>query len=1564
MSKSEPTAAQARYRMRLSTHVVPDSARKSVSKFNRFWLGKAMAFVAVFSMVFSSFGIPTPQAKAAAPNWNATGAYVFRFVLGGDYDYNVNLSQDGSGALTGTGTYPVGGPTSYSWTLSSGSVDGNTISFVAPYTAGPDALGATMNVTGTITAGGNMSGTWTDNYQGGSRAGTWSAVSGTASPIAPSASTVVITGNTTNTENTQGKWMFNRDASTDTPFIFNTGNASIGSGSLSILPIGPDAEDKMVAEYFINKPITDINGVSYDFKIGAGGIDTQEEQFYMSVYANFGSSDDLKFYDCRYDVVPTVGSTTGYTTVSFDPTQSYSVTTRAGGDPSPTVCPAVPADMNTFSAGSNIRMFALNVGDTSTSDIGLDGYLDKVVVDTDSDGTTTFDFEAAAPRISSRVAIQKVWQNAAGQSVAAPDNKDDITITVTTENGNQDVCRYNANGVLECDGTVTSYTDETIEVVETGLPTGWEVDSTTVGDTIIPVCPERDPQGQKSVDCTHTVVNKQKTVVPCSVEMVVNGGFELPEVTNGAQWELFPSGTPGMGWSVDNAGTSTNGNMELQEGVLINSHGGNQLAEVDSDMNVTMYQDLITQNTGVYTVSLWTHPRPGIDAADNAMEVRMGGTVLGVIAEDGTGQGPFNWTQHTFTFIATGGVSRLEITGTGSSNALGGLVDDVSVKQDCLSDVTICKLDQNQNPLSGWDVFLKGLIADTVVVSGTSNTPVLSDPLAAGDYILEASGTYTYRGADRSDAAYSERQPSDAGIDSSFYSGDYLPWVRNLDLGTGYAGYLGIRVDGTNFNWGTKYNSSHEYAAFKNVPTLAPLSFYIEDGNSYADNAGSLTVDIYPVIKGTTGQNGCVTLQDVDYGTYDLDELMQDGWENVSGKGTDAVVDQPTENFTLVNQCTSNCVSTVKICKLNDQGTPLPGWNVFLKGPRLETVEVDSADVIGSTTANVLEAGQEYAVEIEGEWQNRGFETVDASYTTPDSWATVLAAPQGGYPDDLLETQINQAFVNWGPYSGEPDHKYSLVMTGTGSTANFRVYDAASGNPTDMSSAWYGDNDGELTVRIYPIYQGTTGADGCVTIDGVPFGTYTLGETMQEGWENERGEGSTVIVNEPYEPGTNLNENPFVLVNTCTGEGCQEIQPCTVTPINVISGAATFFSGLKEGGSAPIALNNANNYPSGTTGVAQPAAPTGFAGAWDGSINDPDIAGSGAVYVSNDATQPTLTGGPGFDGSVDSWRLFKHTFTIPAGATNISLPTLHFAADNEVSVFLDEAFIGFNNSFSTVVDTAPLALTPGTHTLEFAVKNYAFDQTNNPTGVIYKLDSVTYECPPGGGEEDFYSVNGLVYTDSNQDGIHQVEEESGLAGMTVKLFEAIPDGEDEDTDLDETEIASDVSDTNGLYSFDLVPAGCYIVREIPDGFTQTEPAVTGHEYYINVGGADCVFNNPDEGFEKLTSLFFKTAQAATVDTVFVAYNNEQLKFGNYATTGGGSGGNGGSSSGSSSNNNDPETPLVPTVLGDSTTVPSTSGQVLGATTLPRTGSPLWVLLIILTIAAPVRFFGKLAFKKA
>ena len=103
-----------------------------------------------------------------------TGGCRMDFVYNGQsnpYPYAVTLSQQGA-SLAGSGIYPAGAAKpQYAWTVGSGSVSGDQVTFTATYTLG---VQATMQVTGRITSDGAMQGTWTDDY-GGPRQGTWTA---------------------------------------------------------------------------------------------------------------------------------------------------------------------------------------------------------------------------------------------------------------------------------------------------------------------------------------------------------------------------------------------------------------------------------------------------------------------------------------------------------------------------------------------------------------------------------------------------------------------------------------------------------------------------------------------------------------------------------------------------------------------------------------------------------------------------------------------------------------------------------------------------------------------------------------------------------------------------------------------------------------------------------------------------------------------------------------------------------------------------------------------------------------------------------------------------------------------------------------------------------------------------------------------------------------------------------------------------------------------------------------------------------------------------------------------
>src|SRR6185436_11597728 len=96
------------------------------------------ASVVTLALLASSFGFAS-QAEAAT-TWDTTGSYVVAFnYLGSDYAHDMILTQDSAGNLTGNGGSPAGANV-YTWVITSGSVSGDTIDFLANYTATPDAV--------------------------------------------------------------------------------------------------------------------------------------------------------------------------------------------------------------------------------------------------------------------------------------------------------------------------------------------------------------------------------------------------------------------------------------------------------------------------------------------------------------------------------------------------------------------------------------------------------------------------------------------------------------------------------------------------------------------------------------------------------------------------------------------------------------------------------------------------------------------------------------------------------------------------------------------------------------------------------------------------------------------------------------------------------------------------------------------------------------------------------------------------------------------------------------------------------------------------------------------------------------------------------------------------------------------------------------------------------------------------------------------------------------------------------------------------------------------------------
>jgi len=186
--------------------------------------------------------------------------------------------------------------------------------------------------------------------------------------------------------------------------------------------------------------------------------------------------------------------------------------------------------------------------------------------------------------------------------------------------------------------------------------------------------------------------------IPGTTNLLQTIGFETPEVTNGANWDIFPS--PVGGWVVEWYGGATSwgsydrpaiANLEYHEGVLGDAYEGDQYVELDTDWygpghpqsgepaSVKIYQDVATTPGKDYQIKFAFAPRPNTPASDNSLEIKWNGVVIGTIGPMAGPSGSINWTVHSYNVTASGNTSRLEFTDLGTPNSLGTFIDHIQL---------------------------------------------------------------------------------------------------------------------------------------------------------------------------------------------------------------------------------------------------------------------------------------------------------------------------------------------------------------------------------------------------------------------------------------------------------------------------------------------------------------------------------------------------------------------------------------------------------------------------------------------------------------------------------------------------------------------------------------------------------------------------------------------------------------------------------------------------------------------------------------------------------------------
>lgn len=238
------------------------------------------------------------------------------------------------------------------------------------------------------------------------------------------------------------------------------------------------------------------------------------------------------------------------------------------------------------------------------------------------------------------------------------------------------------------------------------------------------------------------------TPVAADDNLVVNGSFEEPIVTNDKLWDIFDSGTTGLGWTVEwYGGAATYNSQARPEPAYLELHrgvngwlpsDGEQYAELDTDWDgpgggltnepasVRIYQDLDTVSGGFYELSFVFSPRP--DETDNQLEVKWDGTVVDTLSASGNGQ--TQWTPYTYPVTASTATTRLEFTDLITPNSYGTFLDDVSVTPKPGS-ITIIKDVVGEEPDSEWE-FTGDLNFNLPAIGGTNT----SDNLTPGVYTI------------------------------------------------------------------------------------------------------------------------------------------------------------------------------------------------------------------------------------------------------------------------------------------------------------------------------------------------------------------------------------------------------------------------------------------------------------------------------------------------------------------------------------------------------------------------------------------------------------------------------------------------------------------------------------------------------------------------------------------------------------------------------------------------------------------------------------------------------------
>jgi hypothetical protein len=153
--------------------------------------------------------------------------------------------------------------------------------------------------------------------------------------------------------------------------------------------------------------------------------------------------------------------------------------------------------------------------------------------------------------------------------------------------------------------------------------------------------------------------------------LIVNGGFEQPDIPTGT-FQVFGA-IPG--WT-----TVSGCCIEIQDHIAGSPFEGDQFVEMDSFNNSGMIQTIVPTVPGQqYTLSFAYSPRPTVAASSNTIQVSFNGVTLDTISLSGIGLSDTNWTVFSYNVTTPGTSAVLGFAALGTSDTLGGYLDDVQL---------------------------------------------------------------------------------------------------------------------------------------------------------------------------------------------------------------------------------------------------------------------------------------------------------------------------------------------------------------------------------------------------------------------------------------------------------------------------------------------------------------------------------------------------------------------------------------------------------------------------------------------------------------------------------------------------------------------------------------------------------------------------------------------------------------------------------------------------------------------------------------------------------------------